>query len=68
MTQSYFLTLAALADPDKITDYTLAHWGADQMAKDKTEFDQFMDDKAKTDHDRTQDKTNNSLQNTKPRL
>ncbi len=33
MTQSYSLTPAALADLDKIADYTLANWGADQMER-----------------------------------
>lgn len=33
MTQTYSLTPAALADLDKIADYTLAGWGADQMER-----------------------------------
>lgn len=33
MTQTYFLTPAALADLDKIADYTLAQWGAQQTQR-----------------------------------
>ena len=33
MTQTCSLTPAALADLDKIADYTLARWGADQMER-----------------------------------
>ena len=31
MTRTYRLTPAALSDLDKIADYTLSQWGADQM-------------------------------------